>query len=66
MRQETLAETLRALGGTSMMQNKLDTLNAEIESSEVVYAMDYEDDARLVRLERKVDALIKYLLENNL
>jgi hypothetical protein len=49
-----------------MMQNKLDTLNAEIESSEVVYAMDYEDDARVSRLERKIDALIKYLLENNL
>ena len=45
--------------------NKLATLTAEIEASEVVYAMDYEDDARISRLERKVDALIKYLLENN-
>jgi arsenate reductase-like glutaredoxin family protein len=46
-------------------QTKLTTLTAEVEASEVVYAMDYEDDARLTRLERKVDALIKYLLENN-
>jgi hypothetical protein len=44
--------------------NKLTTLNAEIEASEVVYAMDHEDDARLARLERKVDALIKYLTED--
>jgi arsenate reductase-like glutaredoxin family protein len=48
---------------TSITQTKLIALNAEIEASEVVYAMDYEDDARLSRLERKVDALIKYLLE---
>ena len=46
-----------------MMENKLEKLKAEIDSSEIVYAMDYEDDARLVRLERKIDAIIEYLLE---
>jgi hypothetical protein len=46
-----------------MTQNKLENLKAEIELSEIVYAMDYEDDARLVRLERKIDAIIEYLLE---
>jgi len=46
------------------IDNKLATLAAEVESSEVVYAMDYDDDARISRLERKVDALIKYLTGN--
>jgi hypothetical protein len=47
-----------------MTENKLKKLKAEIELSEIVYAMDYEDDARLVRLERKVDAIIQYLTED--
>ena len=37
----------------------------DIDMSEKIYAMDYEDDARLVRLERKVDAILKYLMEKN-
>ena len=47
----------------NVIDNKLEKLKAEIELSETVYAMDYEDDARLVLLERKIDAIIEYLLE---
>ena len=40
------------------------TLRREVEAADIAYSMDYEDDARLVRLERKVDAIIEYLLKH--
>ena len=58
----------------NVIDNKKEKLKAEIELSETIYAMDYtvvgnyritpEDDARLVRLERKIDAIIQYLTED--
>ena len=37
-------------------------LKHDIEMADIVYSMDYEDDARLALLERKVNAIIEYLL----
>ena len=37
-------------------------LKHDIEMADIVYSMDYTDDARLTLLERKVDAIIEYLL----
>jgi len=39
-------------------------LKDSIEMADKVYSMDYEDDARLTRLERKVDVIIEYLLKH--
>ena len=40
----------------------MDELKHDIEMADRVYSMDYEGDARLTLLERKVDAIIEYLL----
>lgn len=39
-------------------------LKHDIEMADTVYSMDYEDDARLTLLERKVNAIIEYLLNS--
>ena len=40
----------------------MNELKHAIEMADIAYSMDYTDDARLTLLERKVDAIIEYLL----
>lgn len=39
-------------------------LKHEIEMADIVYSMNYADDARLTLLESKVNAIIEYLLNS--
>jgi hypothetical protein len=41
---------------------KIKELQHDIEMADIVYSMNYEDDARLTLLESKVNAIIEYLL----
>lgn len=40
----------------------MNELKHAIEMADIAYSLDYTDDARLTLLERKVDAIIEYLL----
>jgi hypothetical protein len=41
---------------------KIKELQHDIEMADIVYSMNYADDARLTLLESKVTAIIEYLL----
>jgi hypothetical protein len=41
-------------------------LKHDIEMADIVYSMNYEDDARLSLLESKVNAIIEYLLNTDM
>jgi hypothetical protein len=45
------------------MSKKIKELKHDIEMAEIVYSMNYADDARLTLLENKVNAIIEYLLK---
>ena len=43
---------------------KIKELKHDIEMADIVYSMNYADDARLTLLESKVNAIIEYLLNS--
>ena len=46
------------------MSKKIKELQHDIEMADIVYSMNYADDARLTLLESKVNAIIEYLLNS--
>lgn len=59
-----LYEVGKVLGHEMHNTEFMKKLKHAIEMADTVYSMDYTDDARLTLLERKVNAIIEYLLNS--